>query len=98
MAVYVDSEGIQWRGRSWCHLVADSLDELHAFAAQLGLKRHWFQERSYYPHYDVTMSVRDKAIRIGAIDADRETIITRCKLMRSEMLHLRSLQSRTVDA
>lgn len=98
MAVYVDSEEIQWRGRSWCHLVADSLDELHAFAARLGLQRRWFQERSFYPHYDVTVSVRDRAIRIGAVDASRETVIACCKLMRSEMLQLRSDQACTVDA
>lgn len=98
MAVYVDSEEIQWRGRAWCHLVADSLEELHAFAAQLGLQRRWFQERSYYPHYDVTVSVRKRALRIGAVDANRETIIACCKLMRLEMLQLRSAQTCTVDA
>ena len=98
MTVYVDSEEIQWRGRSWCHLVADSLDELHAFAAQLGLQRRWFQEGSYYPHYDVTVSIRNRALRIGAVDADREIIVACCKLMRSEILQLRSAQSRTADA
>ena len=98
MAVYVDSEEIQWRGRAWCHLVAESLDELHAFAAQLGLQRRWFQERSFYPHYDVTVAVRTRALRIGAMDADRETIIACCKLMRSELLQLRSTQANTVDA
>ena len=98
MAVYVDSEKIQWRGRVWCHLVADSLDELHAFAAQLGLQRRWFQGRSFYPHYDVTVPVRERALRIGAIDADRETIIACCKSMRSEMLQLRSIQVSIVDA
>ncbi|WP_122711357.1 DUF4031 domain-containing protein, partial [Pseudomonas viridiflava] len=51
MTVYVDEEGIRWRGREWCHLVADSLDELHAFAARLGLRRSWFQSKTYYPHY-----------------------------------------------
>lgn len=39
IAVYVDSEEILWRGKLWCPLVADSLDELHAFAAKLGLRR-----------------------------------------------------------
>ena len=43
MAVYVDSEEILWHGKLWCHLVADSLDELHTFAARLGLRRSWFQ-------------------------------------------------------
>lgn len=79
MAVYVDSEAIRWRGREWCHIVADSLDELHEFAARLGLQRRWFQNRGRYPHYDVTMAVRMRALRLGAIDADRATVIACCK-------------------
>ena len=98
MTVYVDSEEIQWRGRRWCHLVADSLEELHHFAARLGLQRRWFQERSFYPHYDVTVAVRTRALRIGAVDADRETIIACCNVIRSEMLQLRSRAARIINA
>lgn len=85
MTVYVDAEAIEWRGKRWCHLVADTLDELHAFADQLGLRRSWFQCKKY-PHYDVTISVRTKALRLGALDADRETIVACCKKMRVELL------------
>lgn len=84
MAVYVDSEEIRWRGKVWCHLVADSLDELHTFAARLGLRRSWFQSRNY-PHYDVTMSVRERALQMGALDADRETIVGCCRQMKIEL-------------
>lgn len=84
MAVYVDSEEILWRGKLWCHLVADSLDELHAFAAKLGLRRSWFQS-SGYPHYDVTVPVRARALKLGAVDADRETIVDRCRQLKAEM-------------
>jgi hypothetical protein len=38
MAVYVDNMQIEWRGKKWCHLVADSIDELHVFAKNLGLR------------------------------------------------------------
>lgn len=79
MAVYVDSEAIRWRGREWCHLVADTLEELHDFAARLGLRRSWFQDRGRYPHYDVTASVRLRALNMGAIDADRATLIACCR-------------------
>lgn len=88
MAVYVDAEGIRWRGREWSHLVADSLDELHTFAARLGLQRRWFQSKSLYPHYDVTASVRARALSMGATGADRETIVGCAKMMRSEMIQL----------
>jgi hypothetical protein len=88
MAVYVDEEGIRWRGREWCHLVADSLDELHSFADRLGLQRRWFQSKTLYPHYDVTKSVRVRALALGAQGADRETIVGCAKRMRSEMIQL----------
>jgi hypothetical protein len=88
MAVYVDEEGIRWRGREWCHLVADSLDELHSFAAKLGLRRSWFQSKTRYPHYDVTTSVRTRAIALGAHNADRDTIVSCARQMRSEMIEL----------
>jgi len=64
--------------------VADTLDELHDFAARLGLRRSWFQSRNY-PHYDVTISVRQRALRMGAIDADRETVVDRSRQMRLEL-------------
>lgn len=84
MAVYVDSEEILWRGKLWCHLAADTLDELHTFASTLGLRRSWFQSRGY-PHYDVTVSVRQRALQLGAIDADRETIVDRCRKLKVEL-------------
>ncbi|MGF6491050.1 DUF4031 domain-containing protein [Pseudomonas fluorescens] len=86
MTVYVDAEGITWRGRLWSHLVADSLEELHAFASTLGLQRRWFQSKSLYPHYDVTASVRDRALAMGALGAERGVIVACAKRMRSEMI------------
>lgn len=85
MAVYVDDELIPWRGKLWCHLVADTLPELHAFARRLGLRTAWFQAKSAYPHYDVTVSVRDRALTMGATLGDRETIISRAKLLKREL-------------
>ena len=85
MAVYVDSEAIFWRDKHWCHMAADSLEELHSFARRLGLKRSWFQENSRYPHYDITMEIRENALKLGAIDSDRPTIINRCKALKREL-------------
>lgn len=44
MAVYVDDlmacvPNPNWRWNQSCHLIADSLDELHAFAKSIGMKR-----------------------------------------------------------
>lgn len=85
MAVYVDDELIPWRGKLWCHLVADSLAELHDFARSLGLREAWFQSKSVYPHYDVTVSVRDRALTMGASMGDRQTIISCAKLLKHEL-------------
>lgn len=89
MAVYVDSEHIEWRGRTWCHLVADSSGELHAFARRLGLRTAWFQSRSTYPHYDVTAAMQQRALRMGAVSADRRMIVECCRRMRAEMFATR---------
>jgi Protein of unknown function (DUF4031) len=85
MAVYVDDEQIPWRGKLWCHLVADTLCELHAFAHRLGLQEAWFQSKSVYPHYDVTVNVRDRALAIGATLGDRRTIIACAKQLKDEL-------------
>jgi hypothetical protein len=44
MSVYVDQPIHTWRNKKWCNLVADDLNELHAFAVKLGLKKEWFQK------------------------------------------------------
>lgn len=85
MPVFVDNERIPWKGRVWCHLVADTPGELHAFARRLGLHKDWFQSGSVYPHYDITVSVRDRALSLGALDGDRPTIIECAKRLKENL-------------
>lgn len=78
MAVYVDdfnSAATVGRHTSqWSHLFADTQEELHAFAARLGLKREWFQPGKPLggkpsPHWrydDVTAGKRARALALGA--------------------------------
>lgn len=66
MAVYVDNAAFPWRGRRWAHLMADDLDELHAFAARLGLPRRAFQDRRSGAHYDIDAAMRERALAMGA--------------------------------
>jgi hypothetical protein len=71
MSVYVDDMRLQARvGRinaRWSHLTADTPAELHAFAARIGLRRAWFQDKPGGRwHYDVTDSKRAQAIAAGA--------------------------------
>lgn len=85
MAVYVDNERIEWRGKLWCHLVADSLDELHAFAARIGLRRSWFQGVASYPHYDVTTDVRERALIAGALASRKREVLIAARKLKAEM-------------
>lgn len=66
--IYVDelpSEGWgKWNGGG--HMLANDIDALHEFAAALGLKREWFQDKRN-PHYDLTRSKRALALQRGAI-------------------------------
>jgi len=77
MAVYVDVAIWSWSGLKWCHLLADETDELHRFAARLGIKRSSFQcpPKTATPHYDLTGYERTRAIALGALACNREQII-----------------------
>jgi hypothetical protein len=44
------------------HLIADTDEELHIMAQKIGVARKWFQG----DHYDVCMSKRALAIKLGA--------------------------------
>ena len=51
------------------HLIADTDEELHAMAARIGVARRWWQspEKTSGSHYDIAMSMREAAIRHGAV-------------------------------
>jgi len=74
MTVYLDD----WRQPArlgsvddrWSHLVADDEDELHAFAARLGMRREWYQHKRTRPHqghYDLPERHRAAALALGAV-------------------------------
>jgi hypothetical protein len=46
--------------------MADSIQELHEFAASIGLSARAFHRGARHPHYDVTASQRWRALRHGA--------------------------------
>jgi hypothetical protein len=51
-----------------CHLTTDGpLEELHAFATKMDLKKDQFKTRWIGPHYRLTVSQRERAILQGAI-------------------------------
>jgi hypothetical protein len=72
--ILVDRAIWPWRGRRWAHLVSDvGHDELHAFAARLGIPRLAFQD----DHYDIPAEVRERAVALGATPVDGTELVRR---------------------
>lgn len=83
MSVYVDKlRDWGWNHGPSCHLIADTLPELHDFANRLGLKRSWFQPKSH-PHYDLVASKRARAVQLGAVELDRQSLVAKIRETRS---------------
>ena len=73
--------------RSWCHLVSDvSFAELHAFAAELGIPRRFFQG----DHYDLPAHLRDRAVDLGAVPVSTRELIVRMAGPRGERARRRA--------
>ena len=72
MSVLVDDAVWPWHGDRWAHLASDaSVDELHAFANDLGVRRLAFQD----DHYDVSSALRDAAVARGAIPVTSRALV-----------------------
>lgn len=77
MTVYVDDmfrkttvpNGRRSVSGEWCHMEADTREELDAMADKIGLRRSYIQKPGHpvYEHYDVTRPMRARAIAAGAV-------------------------------
>ena len=67
-----------------CHMVADSLEELHTMADRIGIRRQWFQD-TRHPHYDISKGKRHLAILAGAQEADERQVVETALLCRREL-------------
>ena len=100
VALYVDDAIWRWQGLQWAHLLADGIDELHRFAADLGINRLSYQgpPRTSVPHYDLTAYERRRAIARGAIACSRHEIVVVLRRARSEHRLARMIETRGVVA
>lgn len=64
-----------------CHMIADTLEELHDMASRIGMRREWFQPGST-PHYDVCLSRRILAVKEGAIEVSQREIVAIIRRLR----------------
>ncbi len=76
MTLLVDDARWWWRGQRWCHLVSDeSLEELHAFAAGLGIPHRAFQG----DHYDIPEDRRAAVVAAGAVVVPSRELVRRLR-------------------
>ncbi len=83
MAVYIDNANIPYRRMIMCHMVADSLEELHLMADAIGVNRKWFQSHTKYPHYDICKQSKAKALSLGAQECTRKELVIKARELKA---------------
>jgi hypothetical protein len=72
--IFIDPPLWPTRGRVWSHLVSDeSFEELHGFAARLGMPFRAFER----DHYDVPSELYDAAVELGAAPVGCQELLRR---------------------
>ena len=89
MACYVDTvrhypdAGLRYT--DYCHLLADTVPELHALAAELGLPRQIYQDHPWRWHYDLPAHLRPRALELGAESVEMHDVGALLKARRAAM-------------
>ena len=74
VTVLIDPPDVPSRGRMWSHLASDaSFDELHEFAAALGIPARAFER----DHYDLPEEYYDAAVAAGATPVSSKELVRR---------------------
>jgi hypothetical protein len=85
MSVYVDHTRYAYGRLIMCHMIADTLIELHAMADEIGIARRWFQTppKASFWHYDIAKNKRVAAVKLGAIECDRRSLVAALQRIRA---------------
>lgn len=68
MTVYVDNMNAAYGRMIMCHMIADTVDELHNMADTIGVsRRHYQSPPRHRSHYDICLTKKELAIKAGAI-------------------------------
>jgi hypothetical protein len=74
VTILIDPPQVPSRGRMWSHLASDtSYDELHAFAARMGVPARGFDG----DHYDVPAEAYDDLVAAGAVPVRSRELVAR---------------------
>jgi hypothetical protein len=74
--ILIDPPLVPAHGRLWSHLVSDeSYDELHAFAASIGIPARGFDR----DHYDVPAERYDDVVAAGATPVSSRELVARLR-------------------
>lgn len=83
MTVYVDGMAAKFGRMIMCHMLADTVEELHEMADRIGVNRKWFQNHGT-PHYDISLSKKAAALLNGAVMADNKKVVELIRKHRGE--------------
>lgn len=74
--ILLDPPLVSRYGRVWSHLVSDvSFEELHEFAARVGLPPRAFHR----DHYDVPSELYDEVVAAGAAEVSTREVVARLR-------------------
>lgn len=83
MSVYVDDMKARFGRMVMCHMIADSTEELHAMADQVGVARRWLQKGgTAEEHYDVCLAMKSRAIALGAVEVTKRELVRKIRARR----------------
>ncbi|MGH8962429.1 MAG: DUF4031 domain-containing protein [Jatrophihabitantaceae bacterium] len=89
MSCYVDTvrsyPGTGLRFTEFCHLLADTPDELHAMADALGIPRRFYQEHPWRWHHDLPSHLRPGAVALGAHEVTMHEVGALLRARRAEL-------------
>lgn len=71
MTVYVDNARHRYGRMIMCHMIADTEQELHDFAARIGIARRHYQG----DHYDICLQKKALARQYGAIEVTTRAMV-----------------------
>ncbi|WP_083253631.1 DUF4031 domain-containing protein [Pandoraea sp. ISTKB] len=87
MTVYVDDMRAPYGRMLMCHMLADSDEELHEMASRIGVARRWHQKSDTpHSHYDICMSKRAIAVKLGAVEVTRKGVVAVIRARRAAQL------------